>query len=115
MVITTPLAGLAAVTLYYDTWFDKITKNHPEILGKEDAVRLVVSSPTAVCSASANPGYRVFINDAIRSPGRSLLTVYVDPVDAVVVSAYYNRSFPRLSSDRIVWQPSTSTLPPRRT
>jgi hypothetical protein len=85
------------------------------MLGKEDAVRLVVSSPTAVCVASSNPGYRVFINNAIRSPGGpSLLTVYVDPVDGVVVSAYYNRSFPRLGSDRIVWQPSTSTPPPRR-
>jgi hypothetical protein len=48
MVIPTPLPGLAAVTLYRDTWFDKITKNHLEMLGKEDAVRQVVSSPTAV-------------------------------------------------------------------
>jgi hypothetical protein len=115
MVIPTPLPGLAEVTLYRDTWFDKITKNHLEMLGKEDAVRLVVSSPTAVCIASSNPSYRVFINDSVRSPGgRSLLTVYVDPVSAVMVSAYYNRSFPRLSSDRIIWQPSTSTRPPRR-
>lgn len=98
-------AWVAEVTLYRDTWFDKITKNHLEMLGKEDAVRLVVSSPTAVCVASSNPSYRVFINDSVRSPGgRSLLTVYVDPVPAVVVSAYYNRSFPRLSSDRIIWQ-----------
>src|SRR5208282_5523923 len=46
MVIPTPLPGLAAVTQYYDTWFDKITKSHLEMVGKEDAVRLVVSSPT---------------------------------------------------------------------
>jgi hypothetical protein len=72
------------------------------LIGKEDAVRLVVSSPTAVCIASTNPTYRVFINDSVRSPGGSLLTVYVDPMSAVVVSAYYNRSFPRLSSDRII-------------
>ena len=114
MIIPTPLPGLASVILYHDTWFDKITKNHVEILGKEDDVRLVVSSPTAVCIASSNPGYRVFINDLVRSPGgRSLLTVYVDPVPGVVVSAYYNRSFSRLSPDRIIWQPLTST-PPRR-
>ena len=48
-------AWVAEVTLYRDTWFDKITKNHLEMLGKEDAVRLVVSSPTAVCIASSNP------------------------------------------------------------
>jgi hypothetical protein len=60
MIIPTPLPGLATVTLYHDTWFDKITKNHVEMLGTEDDVRLVVSSPTAVCIASSNPGYRVF-------------------------------------------------------
>jgi len=115
MVIPTPLPGLAAITLCRDTWFDKITKNHVEMLGKEDDVRQVVSSPTAVCVASTNPSYRVFVNDLIRSPGgRSLLTVYVDPLHRVVVSAYYNRSFSRLSSDRIIWQPSTSTRPLRR-
>jgi hypothetical protein len=32
MVILTPLPGLAEVTLYRDTWFDKITKNHLEML-----------------------------------------------------------------------------------
>ena len=115
MVIPTPLPGLAAVTLYYDTWFDKITKNHVEILGREDEIRLVVSSPTAVCIASSNPSYRVFINDSVRSPGgQSLLTVYVDPLPGVVVSAYYNRSFPRLGLGRIIWQPSASTPSPRR-
>jgi len=76
MIIPTPLPGLAAVTLYRDTWFDKITKNHLEMLGKEDASATVVSSPTAVCGASTNPSYRVFVNDLIRSPGgRSPLTV----------------------------------------
>lgn len=39
LVIATPLPELPTVTLYRDTWFDKITKNHVEMAGREDAVR----------------------------------------------------------------------------
>lgn len=114
--MATPLPRVSPVTLYRDTWFDKIIKNHVEIAGKEDAVRAVVSSPTAICRGSANPRYLVFLNSSIRSPsGSAPLTVYVDPLHRVVVSVYYNRSFARIPPDQVVWQPSPNPEPKRRT
>ena len=73
--------------------------------GKEDAVRAVVSSPTVICRGSANPRYLVFLDSSIRSPsGSAPLTVYVDPLHRVVVSAYYNRSFARSIPSQVIWQ-----------
>jgi hypothetical protein len=115
LVITTPLPGLPTVTLYRDTWFNKITRYHPEMVGKEEAVRLVVASPTAVCRGSSNPEYRVFLNNSVRSSGGSSpLTVYVDPLRRVIVSAYYNRSFARIMGDQVIWQPSSNPKPQHR-
>jgi hypothetical protein len=115
LVIATPLPELPTVTLYRDTWFDKITKNHVEMAGREDAVRVVVASPTAICRGSANPRYLVFLNSSIRSPsGSAPLTVYVDPLHRIVVSAYYNRSFARITPDQVIWQPFANPEPKRR-
>jgi hypothetical protein len=76
-------------------------------LGSKTSVRAVVSSPTAICQGTANPRYLVFLDSAIRSPGGSApLTVYVDPLNRVVVSAYYNRSFARNTPGQVVWQQS---------
>jgi hypothetical protein len=115
LVVATPLPGLPTVTLFRDIWFDKIAKNHVEMAGREDAVQVVVASPTAICRGSANPGYLVFLNSSIRSPGGSApLTVYVDPLHRVIVSAYYNRSFARITPDQVIWQPSPNPEPKRR-
>ena len=106
-MIATPLSWLPTVILYRDTWFDKIVKNHVEMVGKENIVRAVVSSPTVVCRGTANPTYLVFLDSSIRSPGGTApLTVYVDPSHRIVVSAYYNRSFARITPDQVVWHPS---------
>jgi len=112
LVIPTPLPGLPEAVLFYDTWFDKITRYHPELLGMESAIRLVISTPNSVCTGTSNPAYRVFLNDLVRSPGGSApLTVYVDPVPRVIVSAYYNRSFANRTASTVIWQPSQNSLP----
>jgi hypothetical protein len=75
-------------------------------MGREDWISATVSSPSAVCAGTTNPGYLAFVNRTIVSPASaSLLVVFADPVDRVVVSAGYRIDFRDLGPHRILWVP----------
>ena len=104
--VATPFWGLPFVTLLWDTWHQHILPNRPYLLGREDWISATVSSPSAICSGTTNPGYVAFVNQTITSPRRgSPLVVFADPLDQVVASAGYRIDFRDLNLHRILWVP----------
>ncbi len=102
--VATPFPGLPSVTLFSDTWHHHILPNRPYLIGREDWIWATVSSPSAVCAGTTNPGYLAFVNQTITSPGRgSPLVVFVDPLDQVVATAGFRIDFRDLGTHRILW------------
>jgi len=104
--VTTPFSGLPLVTLFSDTWYQHILPNRPYLIGRKDWVSATLSSPSAICAGTTNPGYVAFVNQAIVSVRRqSPLVVFADPNDQVVASAGYRVDFRDLGRHRILWLP----------
>lgn len=104
--VATPFSGLPLVTLFSDTWHLHSLPNRPYLIGREDWISATVSSPSAVCGGTTNPGYLAFVNQTITSPGRgSPLVAFADPLDQVVVTAGYRLDFRNLSLHWILWVP----------
>jgi hypothetical protein len=102
----TPLAGLSEVTLFEDTWYDHIVRKHIYMAGKESLVRPSVLRPTVIVPGTSNLAYVVFVNLAERSPAGSPLTVVVDPLQRVICTALYNRTFKTITTEGALWLPS---------
>ena len=106
LTTATPFPGLPLVTLFSDTWRDHILPNRPSLMERENWISATLSSPSAVCAGTTNPGYLAFVNRTIVSSGSgSPLVVFVDPVDRVVVSAGYRIDFRDLGRHRVLWVP----------
>lgn len=105
MVFPTPVPGLPSVTLYRDQWDNHITAKHVEMVGQENRVGLVISTPTIVINSPDTSGYYIFVNEDVRSPhGTTPMAVCVDPADQFVVTAYYERAFRVSVSGTVIWQ-----------
>jgi hypothetical protein len=67
------------------------------MIGREQAVRQIASSPThvltgSVTSGTANPDYFIFVSNTFVSKSGAPLSVIVNPLDGEVRTSYYNRS-----------------------
>jgi hypothetical protein len=80
---------MGAVTLHQDTWDNHITVNHPEMIGLDDKVELVVSTPSAIYASTSMAGSFLFVNTGIVDVTNRFLRVAVG-ADRSVKSAYFS-------------------------
>ena len=107
--VTTPLPGLPEVKLFADTWQGHIIGNHPYMAGKEKLVETTIMNPTVIMVGTSNPDYRIFVNQQQTTPSGTPLIVIVDPIEEVICTALYNRSYRIILPEQVVWSPPAKT------
>jgi hypothetical protein len=105
--VSTPWPRVPRATLLSDVWNDHIVKGHVEMSGREEDVRTIVTTPTAVLSGTTNREYVIYVSQAVTTPGGTPIGVVIDPEEQIIVTAYPNRSLKLvIPQERILWLPS---------
>lgn len=108
--VETPIPHiLKDVTLYEDTWENKIVRKHPEMEGREFDVENSIVQPTKIFKSQTVAGNIVFVNESVRDPGGRSLRVPVRPDDVTsgeVRSAYFSSEVTNVGE--LIWSETSS-------
>lgn len=98
IVARTPVPSLPELSCSVDRWTKHIvatiqedgTPGHPELIGKEFAVKYLLESPSLVFYGDPRSNY-VFTNASITNAKQYPLCVVASPRKQEVITAYYDR------------------------
>ena len=103
-VAKTPIIECSEVVCTREAWEEHVigpridgTPAHPELVGKEFAVKWVIENPSLVLQERPRP-YLVFTNTAVKNERGYPLCAIADPKKQSLVTAYYAR---RLHADKV--------------
>lgn len=106
--VATPYPGAPEVTLWENTWTEKIQSFHPDMIGQEGRVQAVLANPATVTTAT-DPRYVMFVSQVDSYVDGAALVVCVNPVHdsgkPSVTSAHQTKQKKFLSPDpaTILW------------
>lgn len=104
--VNTPFPGVPDVTLFEDSWENRVVARHTYMADKLLVVQGIAESPTHVLpGGSSNEDFVIFVNEAVTTPGGSLLSVIIDPKERLIITAYPDRKLKLIEPTKALWYP----------